>query len=68
MGKDIVYTLKRGTDLTAEEISMIEAAREKTVVFDEDNPEIDPQKTPEQYAALLKAVEERNRRIAKKQT
>ena len=34
-------------------------------VYDEDNPEIDPASTPEQYRALMKAVAERNRRIAR---
>jgi hypothetical protein len=33
---------------------------------DEDNPEIDPVKTPEQYAALMRAVAERNRRVVEK--
>ena len=41
---------------------MIEAARDLPVVYDEDNPEIDPVATPEQYAALMNAVAIRNRR------
>ena len=45
---------------------MIEAARNLSVEADEDNPEIDPVKTPEQYAALMRAVAERNRRVVEK--
>ena len=63
MGKDVHYTYKRGTPLTPEEIAMIEAARELPAEEDEDNPEIDPIRTPEQYAALMRAVAERNRRV-----
>ena len=66
MGKDVHYTYKRGTPLTPEEIAMIEAARNLPVEEDEDNPEIDPVKTPEQYAALMRAVAERNQRIVEK--
>ncbi|MBQ6121513.1 MAG: hypothetical protein IJI59_07200 [Clostridia bacterium] len=66
MGKDVHYTYKRGTPLTPEEIAMIEAARNLSVEADEDNPEIDPVKTPEQYAALMRAVAERNRRVVEK--
>lgn len=67
MGKDVYFTLKPGTALTPEEIAMIEAARSLPVEQDEDNPEIDPIATPEQYAALMDAVAKRNRRIAAKQ-
>ncbi len=66
MGKDVHYTYKRRTPLTPEEIAMIEAARNLPVEEDEDNPEIDPVKTPEQYAALMRAVAERNRRVVEK--
>ena len=66
MGKDVYYTLKRGTPLSPEEIAMIEAARNLPVEEDEDNPEIDPMKTPEQYAALMRAVAERNKRVVEK--
>ncbi len=66
MGKDIYFTLKSGTPLTPEEIAMIEAARDLPFEDDEDNPEIDPIKTPEQYAALMRAVAERNRRVIEK--
>ena len=66
MGKDVHFTYKRGTPLTPEEIAMIEAARNLPVEEDEDNPEIDPVKTPERYAALMRAVAERNRRVVEK--
>ena len=34
--------------------------------YDEDNPEIDPVATPEQYVALMNAVATRNRRLSKR--
>ena len=68
MGKEIHYVLERGRKLTGEEIAMIEAARELPEVYDEDNPPIDPVSSPEQYAALMRAVAERNHRIAGKRT
>ena len=64
MSKETRYVLERDRTLSAEEIAMIEAARELPEVFDEDNPPIDPASSPEQYAALMRAVAERNRRIA----
>ena len=67
MSREVTYKLKPGTTLTAEEIAMIEAARSLPAERDEDNPEIDPIATPEQYAALMEAVARRNRRIAKAQ-
>lgn len=66
MGKDVYYTLKRGTPLSPEEIAMIEAARDLPVEEDEDNPAIDPETTPERYAALMRAVADRNRRVVEK--
>ena len=64
MGKEIRYIMEPDRKITEEEIAMIEAARELPEAFDEDNPPIDPAATPEQYAALMRAVGERNRRIA----
>ena len=64
MGKEVRYVLKRGTALSAEEIAMIEAARDLPVVYDEDNPEIDSVATPEQFTALMNAVAIRNRRYS----
>ena len=66
MGKDVFFTLREDMPLTDEEIAMIEAARELPVEEDEDNPEIDPVRTPERYAALMRAVAERNRRVIEK--
>lgn len=66
MGRDVHYTYKRGTPLTPEQIAMIEAARSLPDEEDEDNPEIDPIKTPEHYAALMQAVAERNRRVVER--
>ena len=66
MSKEVHYVLKRGTELTPEEISMIEAASTMPTEYDEDNPEIDPIQTPELYAALVHAVAERNQRISKR--
>lgn len=64
MSRDVYYELEPGTKLTPEEIAMLDAAREREPVFDEENPEIDPVKTPKLYAAAMNAVAERNRRIA----
>ena len=66
MSKEVHYVLKRGTELTPEEIAMIEAASTMPTEYDEDNPEIDPIQTPELYAALVQAVAERNQRISKR--
>ena len=63
MSKEIRYVLEPDRKLSPEEIAMIEAARELPEVYDEDNPPIDPTTSPEQYAALMRAVIERNRRI-----
>ena len=67
MGKEITFKLKPGTALTEAEIAMIEAARSLPVEQDEDNPEIDPAATPEQYAALMQAVAKRNQQISRMQ-
>ena len=66
MSKEVHYVLKRGTELTPEEIAMIEAASTMPAEYDEDNPEIDPIRTPELYAALVQAVAERNQRISRR--
>ncbi|MBR1822155.1 MAG: hypothetical protein IJ769_11125 [Clostridia bacterium] len=67
MGKEVSFKLKPETALTEDEIAMIEAARSLPAEHDEDNPEIDPVATPEQYAALMQAVARRNQRIARLQ-
>ncbi len=64
MSKEVHFILDPKSELSAEQIAMIEAAKKLPPVYDEDNPPIDPVETPEQYAALLKAVADRNRRIA----
>lgn len=66
MKDDIYYTRKAGTPLTEAEIAMVEAARQFEDEYDEDNPEIDPEKTPELYTAMMSAVAERNRRVSRK--
>ena len=63
---DVKYRLKKGQKLTKDQIKEIEQARKLPIVFDEDSPEINPVKTPELYAAMMKAVRERNQRIAGK--
>jgi len=67
MGKEIIFKLEPGKALTEAEIAMIEAARSLPVEQDDDNPEIDPVSTPEQYAALMQAVARRNQRISRMQ-
>lgn len=72
---DVRYTISSEQKLTDEQKKMIREGRKyqddmiaqgrKDEIFDEDCPEIDPETTPERYQALLKAVGERNRRIAK---
>ena len=64
MGKEIPYVMERDRKITEEEIAMIVAARDLPETYDEDNPPIDPVTTPESYAALMRAVAERNRRVA----
>ena len=66
MGQEVHYVLKRGSELSQDEIAMLEAAASMPVEYDEDNPEIDPIHTPELYSALLWAAGERNRRIARR--
>lgn len=63
---DTKYKLRHGQKLTQEQLREIEASREKPIVFDEDSPEIDPEKSPALYAAMMNAVGARNRRIAGK--
>lgn len=75
--EEVKYTITRDQKPTEDQIKMMREGRKyqeellaegrKDEVFDEDCPEIDPVTTPERYKALLKAVEERNRRIANEQ-
>ena len=66
MDHDFTFRINPGTPLTPEEIAMIEAARNLPTEYDEDNPPIDPVATPEQYAALMQAVAQRNQRLARR--
>ncbi|MBR1560496.1 MAG: hypothetical protein IJ646_09690 [Clostridia bacterium] len=61
---DVRFTLKADEPLTEEQIREIEAACAMPYVEDEDCPAIDPEKTPELWAAAHKALAERNRRMA----
>lgn len=53
-------------ELTEVQIKEIEAARDLPYVEDEDNPELDPQKTPELWAEMMKALVTRNQRMAER--
>ena len=63
---DVTFTLKPGDQLTQDQIQEIKAARDWAHTEDEDNPELDPQTTPELWESALKALAERNRRMAKR--
>ena len=63
---DVTFTLKSNDQLTQAQIQEIEAARDWPHAEDEDNPELDPQATPELWESALKALAERNRRMAKR--
>ncbi len=66
MGREVTYTRKIGTPLSEEEVAMIETAGAQEDVYDSDNPFIEPDTTPELYAAMMNAVAERNRRVTEK--
>lgn len=71
---EVRYTITKDQKPTAEEIQMIRSAKKRQdellaqgkddEVYDEDCPSTDPDTSPERYQALLKAVGDRNRRIA----
>ena len=73
---DVTYTIKPDQKPTQEQIKMIETARKKqdqllseghlSEVYDDDCPETDPENTPKRYEAMMRAVGQRNRRIARK--
>jgi hypothetical protein len=63
---DVRYVLKPDTGLTEEQLREIEAARSMPYVEDEDSPQIDPEKTPELWAAMMEALAERNRKMARR--
>lgn len=60
---DIRYTIKVGQKPTEEQIREIEEAKNYPITFDEDCPEVSEENDPEMYAAMMKAVVERNRRL-----
>ena len=53
-------------ELTEEQIKEIESARNLPYVEDADSPELDPQATPELWAEMMRALAERNRRMAER--
>ncbi len=63
---DVRYVLKPDAGLTEEQLREIEAARSMPYVEDEDSPQIDPEKTPELWAAMMEALAERNRKMARR--
>ena len=65
MGKLLRFVLDRDSEITAGEIAALETAESMPVVPDDEDPEIDPVRTPELYATLMAAVGERNRRVSR---
>lgn len=53
-------------ELTEEQVREIEAACKLPYVEDEDCPQIDPQRTPELWEEMMKALAERNRKMAQR--
>lgn len=70
---DVTYTITRDQKPTEDQVRMMEEGAKKQdrlleagrfdEVYDDDCPSTDPELNPEGYAALLKAVAERNRRL-----
>lgn len=58
--------IKLERELTEAQIDEIRTACDLPYVEDEDNPELDPQKTPELWAEMMNALAERNRRMAER--
>ena len=63
---DVFFTLKPEDELTEAQIREIEAAGRLPFAEDDDNPTLDPQKTPELWAKALEALADRNRRMAQR--
>ncbi len=63
MSQDIRYTRLIGTPLTDEQRKRIEDSLDFVDQEDEDCPVIDPDTTPELFAAMMEAVGKRNRKI-----
>ena len=60
---DVRYTVRPGQKPTPEQLREIEEAVNRPIVFDEDCPEISEEKNPVLFAAMMKAVSDRNRRL-----
>ena len=58
--------IRLSKELNEAQIQEIEAAKNLPFVEDEDCPELDPQKTPELWAEMLKSLAERNRAMARR--
>lgn len=74
---EVTYKISSDQKPTKEDIEMIRNARvrqdellaqgKKSEVYDEDSPENSPEASPVRYQAMMNAVGERNRRIAKRE-
>ncbi|MBQ8964458.1 MAG: hypothetical protein IJ089_11840 [Clostridia bacterium] len=62
----MVARKKLNPQLTEEQIREIEASSLRPCVEDDDCPELDPEKTPELWAEMMKALAERNRKMAQR--
>ena len=63
---EVRYSIKKGQKPTEEQIKEVMEATKKAPVYDSECPFVDPEKTPKNYEAMMKAVAERNRRLAEK--
>ena len=61
-----VDRIKLFKELTQAQLQEIESAQKLPYVEDEDCPGLDPQKTPELWAEMLKSLAERNRTMARR--
>lgn len=60
---DVRYKITNGQRPTEAQITEIEEAAKRPIIFDEDSPEISEESNPELYAAMMQAVIERNQRL-----
>ena len=61
---EVYYNVTKDQKTTNDQLKMIAEAAKLPIVYDDDCPEISPEKTPELYQALVDAVKERNRRLS----
>ena len=61
-----VDRIRLSKELSEAQIQEIEAAKSLPYTEDEDCPKLDPQKTPELWAEMLKSLAERNRAMARR--